>query len=286
MINALIGFTIIGIMFAMGLELTTKDFVRVVEMPRAVVVGLSAQIILLPVLAFGLAWALDATPAIAAGMVILAACPGGPPSNVLSYLAGAHIALSITLTALSSLVTVITVPLVVNLGLAAFYDGTADVRLPVGRTLAQLAAISILPIAAGIYVRARHTERVERMQVKIKRTALTVFCLTAIVIVYDTWEQFELHFAAATVASVTLCWGTLAMGYTTAGIAGLDRRDRFTIALEAGVQNIALASLIILTQLDRPELIALPSAYAVVSLPSAMLLAAVYAGSRKRKCSS
>jgi BASS family bile acid:Na+ symporter len=286
MINALIGVTIIGIMFAMGLELSTKDFVRMIEMPRAVVVGLLAQIVLLPALAFGLAYALSASPATAAGMVILAACPGGPPSNVLSYLAGAHIALSVTLTALSSLVTVITVPFIVNLGLAVFYDGSASVRLPIVQTLAQLTLISILPIGIGIYIRARYTERVKRLQSKIKRASLTVFCLAAIVIVYDTWEEFELHFAAAAVASVALCWSSLAMGYAIASLSRLDRRDRFTIALEVGVQNIALSSLIILTQLDRPELIPLPSAYAVVSLPSAVLLAVGFAVVRSRERSA
>ncbi len=277
MINALIGITIIGIMLAMGLELSGRDFRRVVEMPRAVVTGLLAQLVLLPALAFVLALGLQAPPPIAVGMMILAACPGGPPSNVLSYLAGAHIALSVTLTALSSVLAVVTVPLIVNLGLAAFYDGPAEVRLPIPQTLAQLGLLTILPIGTGIYLRARYPTRVERWRLRIKRTALSLFAVAAIVIVYDSWAEFARHFAAGALASVALCWCALALGYVTASLVRLDHRDRVTIALEVGVQNIALASLIILAQLNRPELIPFPSTYAVVSLPSAMVIAAAFA---------
>jgi len=283
MINLLIGLTIIGIMLAMGLELSAKDFRRIVEMPRAVLTGLVAQLALLPALAFAVAYALDTPPEIAVGMVILAACPGGPPSNVLSYLAGAHIAVSVTLTALSSLAAVVTVPVIVNLGLATFYDGPAHVRLPLLPTLAQLAALTLLPIGTGLYLQARYPANLERWRARIKRASLVLFGLAAIVIVYDSWDEFAEHFAVGAVASVVLCWCALALGYASASLARLDRRDRVTIALEVGVQNIALASLIIFTQLHRPELIPFPSTYAVISLPSAMLVAGVYAVREARR---
>ena len=286
MINVLIALTIIGIMFAMGLELSMKDFARVIELPRAVVVGLLSQLVLLPALSFLLAWAIDAPPEVAAGMVILAACPGGPPSNVLSYLAGAHIALSVTLTALSSVLTVVTLPLVVNLGLATFYDGPAQVRLPVLTTLAQLTVISILPIAAGIWVRARWSVHVERVQEQIKRLSLAGFTLAAVIIIYETWDEMVVYLPAAALASALLCWAGLAAGYAAAWTAGLDARDRFTIGLETGVQNIALASLVVMTQLERPELIPVPSTYAIVSFPSIFFAAAVYAFVTKRRSAS
>lgn len=277
LVNALIFVAILVIMLAMGLELTMDDFRGLAAMPRAASVGLLSQIVLLPALAFALAFALPLSPAVATGMIILAACPGGPPSNILSYLAGGHVALSVTLTAASSVVCVVTIPFVINLGLATFYDTTATLRLPVGQTLLRLFIVSLAPIGCGVALRWRFPDATVRWQPRIKRFALLLFGFVLVVIVLDSWADFLRHLPAAALASVSLGLGALALGYGVGRAAGLDLRDRFTIALEVGVQNIALASLIVLTLLDRVELIAFPSTYTLVSLPAAALVAALHA---------
>ncbi len=276
LVNALIGFAILVIMFAMGIELTAADFRRIAAMPRAAIAGLVSQLVLLPLLAFGLATILPITPAVAVGMIILSACPGGPPSNILSYLAGGHVALSVTLPAISSVITVATIPFVSNLGLAAFGEAAGDLRLPVLETLARLAVVSLLPIGTGIFVRMRFEASALRWQPTIKKLALFLFAIVLIVIVIDSWEDFLLHLPTAALASLCLGLGALALGYGVGRLCRLDGRDRFTIALEVGVQNIALASMIVLTQLERPAFIAFPSTYTLVSLPAAALLASAY----------
>jgi bile acid:Na+ symporter, BASS family len=136
-----------AVMLGMGLGLRIEDFTRVLVYPKAVVVGLLAQLVMLPILGFALASIFPLTPELAVGVMILAACPGGPTSNLLTYLARGNVALSITLTAMSSLITVFTIPLVVNLAMETFLGEATPLSLPVGATVLQIAVITLIPVA-------------------------------------------------------------------------------------------------------------------------------------------
>ena len=140
------------IMFGMGLGLTPRDFLRVWVEPKAMLLGLGAQLVVLPILGFLLAQVFPLSPELAIGVMILAACPGGPTSNSIVYLIRGNVALSISLTAISSLVTVFTIPLIVNFATQQFAGTAVALELPFGTTVVQIAAITIVPVALGMTV--------------------------------------------------------------------------------------------------------------------------------------
>jgi bile acid:Na+ symporter, BASS family len=133
-------------MLGMGLTLTPEDFKRVVIYPKAVVIGLAAQLIVLPIVGFGIASVFPLDPQLAVGMMILAACPGGATSNMITFLAGGDVALSVTLTAISSFITVFTIPLVINLSMQAFLGQGTTLQLPFLSTCDSLISESRQPI--------------------------------------------------------------------------------------------------------------------------------------------
>ena len=138
------------IMLGMGLGLTLNDFKRVLSEPRAVILGLIAQLIVLPCGGFLLAMIFPLSPELAVGVMILAACPGGPTSNMVTYLVKGNVALSITLTAISSLITVFTIPLVVNLAMQNFMEEAVALQLPFLKTVIQIAVITFVPVTIGM----------------------------------------------------------------------------------------------------------------------------------------
>jgi BASS family bile acid:Na+ symporter len=146
------------IMLGMGLGLTVADFKRIFVDPKAVILGLSAQLLLLPVVGFVLAMIFPLTPELAVGVMILAACPGGPTSNLVTYLVKGNVALSITLTAISSLITVLTIPLIVNLAMAHFMGSEVALQLPFLPTVLQIAVITLIPVSIGMAIH-RYTPR-------------------------------------------------------------------------------------------------------------------------------
>ncbi|MGB7488033.1 MAG: bile acid:sodium symporter family protein, partial [Phormidesmis sp.] len=138
------------IMLGMGLGLTLSDFKRIATAPRSVLLGLFAQLVMLPLVGFLLASTFSLSPELAVGVMVLAACPGGPTSNMVTYLAGGNVALSITLTAISSLITVFTIPLVVNLSVRRFIGENISLQLPFGQTVVQIAVVTLIPVALGM----------------------------------------------------------------------------------------------------------------------------------------
>ena len=138
------------IMLGMGLGLTLDDFKRVLVEPKAVIIGLIAQLIMLPVVGFFLASIFPLDPELAVGLMILTACPGGSTSNMVTYLVKGNIALSITLTAISSLITVFTIPFVVNFSMTHFMGKEVAIQLPFVKTVVQIAVITLIPITIGM----------------------------------------------------------------------------------------------------------------------------------------
>ena len=149
----ILAMSLIVIMLGMGLSLTFKDFRRVILYPKAIFVGLVNQLILLPLIGFGVASTLNLSPEIAVGIMILAACPGGPTSNLISHLAKGDLALSVTLTALSSLITILTIPFIVNFALSHFLEQGQLVELNILETIAQIFIIVVVPVTVGMLIR-------------------------------------------------------------------------------------------------------------------------------------
>ena len=168
------------IMLGMGLSLVVEDFKRIFFQPKAIVIGLINQLILLPIIAFGLTSVFSLKPEIAVGLMILSACPGGPTSNLISHLAKADIALSVTLTAFSSFITILTIPFIVNFSLEQFLDQSNMIQLDIGKTFAQILMIVIIPISIGMLIR-KYKEKFALKMGKSVRIASGILLLLIIV---------------------------------------------------------------------------------------------------------
>ncbi|NNM01309.1 MAG: bile acid:sodium symporter family protein [Gammaproteobacteria bacterium] len=244
---------VIAIMFAVGLDLAPRDFARVFKYPRAALVGLTGQLVFLPALGFLLAMLVKDDPTLAIGIILLAACPGGVTSNMVSYLARAHTALSVSFTAVTSVVSFITIPLIVNWGLAAFGEPGAEIRLPVLATMEKVFLLTILPVLVGMSLRALLPGLVGRIEPYLQRVSSLLLIAILGVIFTLNWDLFIEQFWRYAPFAVAMTMVAGGAGYFAAKAAGLDRRDKFTISIEVGFQNISLAQLIAATILGKPE---------------------------------
>ncbi len=171
-------------MWGMGLALVIDDFKRVIKFPKAILIGLLNQLVLLPLMAFSLLYLIPASPEIAIGIVILSACPGGPTSNLMSMLAKADVALSVTLTAITSVVTIFTIPFIVNIGLEQFTGAGSVVQLNVPKTIGTMLIIVIIPMIVGMVIRRYSSDFAKKMDrpVRICSVALLVLIIVGIII--------------------------------------------------------------------------------------------------------
>ena len=153
-INAkVIPISIFLIMMGMGLSLVTNDFKRVVKYPKAVAIGLTNQLIFLPLVGFFLATSMSLEPEYAVGVMLLVLCPGGTTSNLFTYLAKGDVALSVTMTAIASVITVFTIPIVLSFSLVYFMGAGSEFQLPVVKTMVSLIALTILPVSIGMLIK-------------------------------------------------------------------------------------------------------------------------------------
>lgn len=251
------------IMLGMGLGLTVDDLKRVVVEPRAMVLGLLAQLVMLPLVGFGLAIAFPLSPELAVGVMVLAACPGGPTSNLISYLVRGNVALSISLTAISSLVTVFTIPLVVN-GAMQFFLGTgSDLQLPFGNTVLQIAVITLVPVSLGMVLHRLVPVGTARLEAVVKWLSLAFLGLIIAGLLVQERQNVLDFLVQVGLVTLTLNVVTMALGYAI-GLAGqLPIPSRKAIAVEVGIQNGTLA-------------IAVASAPTLLNQPTLAIPAAIY----------
>jgi BASS family bile acid:Na+ symporter len=269
------------IMVGIGLTLTTRDFRREARAPKGMVVGAAAQLLLMPALGFTIAALLGLRPALAIGLVICAACPGGTTSNLVAFLARANVALSITLTVIASVVTIITLPLFTNLAIAWQPTGIdADVVVPLGRTVALLVGIILVPVGIGMAVRRRSPERATSLEQAVSRFGAVVLVLLIAGIAWSVREDLVEFLLAAGPATVLLNLAGLAVGFAVATLARLPMEDRLTCAVELGIKNTTLGLLIALTIIRETE-IAIPAA--VYGLLMYVSGAAIVAYGRRRE---
>lgn len=247
------------IMMGMGLGLRVNDFQRVLVEPKGVILGLMAQLLMLPVVGFLLAGIFPLTPDLAVGLVIIAACPGGATSNMVTYLVRGNVALSITLTAISSLITVFTIPVVVNFAMQHFLGTEAALHLPILKTVGQIALITLIPVSLGMVLN-RYTPQLANKLEKIVKW-LSLFFLGLIIFGLLLKERANVLPFFLQVGGVTLALNvvTMLMGYGISLAARLDDKSVKAIAVEVGIQNGTLAIAVASTLLNRPSM-AIPAA--------------------------
>lgn len=253
------------IMLGLGLSLTIADFARVARFPKPVLVGLACQILLLPVACFFIATGFALAPALAVGMLLLAASPGGTSANLYSHLAHGDVALNITLTAVSSVIAILTMPLIVNLALAHFMSDGQTVPLQFGKVL-QVFAIVLVPVAIGMGARRQFPAFAERMQKPVKIiSALFLLFIIVLALVKD-WKTVAEYAPVVGLAALTFNLVSLATGYFVPRLLRLNQRQAVAIGMEIGIHNGTLAIALALSpQLLNNTMMAIPAAiYSII----------------------
>ena len=237
-----------------ALKLRKQDFVALRDHPKAALVGVTGQLLVMPGVAFGIAWLFALSPVYAIGLVLLAACPGGSTSNILTDLAGGDRALSVSLTAISGVATIVSIPLWVSLAGATFSGAALNLSFPVLATLRDLVLMIGLPLAVGMFYQSRHPERALRVS-NILRPAVYVLLLLLVIGGLTKFSSILFDANWATVAATAMLL-LLAMSIAIAAAYTLDipRAQRIALPLELGMQSAALAIALALSSLKTPEL--------------------------------
>ena len=259
------------VMLGMGLTLLPEDFQRVTRYPKAVAVGLVSQLVFLPIIAFLVASIVPMRPEIAVGLMVLALCPGGPSSNMITYLAKGDVALSVTLTALSSAITVFTIPIFANLSLQYFAGQSAAIALPVGKTMLQIFAITLVPVGLGMLIRQQFPNLARRLEKVANRLAIGFLALIILAIIIHEWNRLPTFIAQVGIGVVLLNVISMAIGFGLGKLLNLKFPQQICIAIEVGIQNATLAIAITAGLLNNPDL-AIPAAiYSLFAYATALL---------------
>jgi len=260
------------IMFSLGLTLAVRDFALVAKTPLTVVAGLLGQIVVMPLLALGIGLLFRLPPPMALGLFILGICPAGTTSNALTWLGRGNVALAVVLTALSSLVTVLTIPLLLSWALPHFLGSGDAPKLSVLGTMAQLLRVTIVPIGAGMVVRRFAPDFAGRLARWLRPASAVVLVAVIAFSVVISLDMVMLNIVRAGPAIWTLNVAAMAAGIGIAALIGAGARDRMTLAIEVGVHNVTLAIFLTLTVLGNLPLAVLQNIYGVIMLLNAGLL--------------
>jgi len=259
-------------MVVVGMELTTADFRRVARQPKTVGAAFVGQFVLLPILAWLLVRCLDLPPAIARGVLLVAACPSGGMANVYAYLAGANVALSVTLTAVSCLAAVLTTPLALA-ALQTQVGESTGFPIPFGVLARQLFLLLVLPVLIGMGIRRRWPDITRRHGRTL--IGLSIAALAALLgfIIAQEAEQFASTLTDIAAAAALLTALAFGAGWATGWASGAGTTDCFTVGMFFVVRNVGIATAIAVTVLGRVEFAVFATAYFLAQVP--ILLAAV-----------
>jgi len=256
--------SLIIIMLGMGLSLQIQDFKRIVAYPKAMLVGIFNQIVILPILGYALVSFFNIQPEIAIGVMILAACPGGPTSNLITHLAKGDTALSVSLTAVSSLITIITIPFIINFALIEFIAKGQVIQLDVSKTILQIFVIVIIPVSIGMWIKHYKTAFAERMEKPVRTASGIVLVLVILGIIIKEKENVIPYFQQAGWITLALNLISMTIGYFSAKIFNLNKKQAIAISIESGIQNGTLAISIAAVLLGRPDFAIAPAIYSLI----------------------
>ncbi|MBA4501952.1 bile acid:sodium symporter family protein [Marinobacterium marinum] len=233
-----------SIMFGVGLTLSRSDFMRLLQRPGIVLLGLGAQLILLPLLGAMVLWCTEVPPLLGAGLMILTLAPGGATSNMLTLLARGDTALSVTLTAITSLVTPFTLPLLTLVVLDVYGLSEVMPPFPVLVTLLKMVLVTLLPVGLGMLVASVRPSQCTRLIPPIKVCSLIFMVLTVSLIMWANWARLPELIGAVGPVSLLLAVCALLTGYLLAAWAGVSGAGKVTLAIEVGIQNAGTALLV------------------------------------------
>jgi BASS family bile acid:Na+ symporter len=229
------------IMFGMGLSLRPLDFKKIVTSPKVVALGVCAQMLLLPFVAFIIAIVFKLPPEIAVGLIIIALAPGGATSNMFTYLSKGDVSLSITLTAIVSLIAPFSIPVLAGLSMEYFMSNHAAFNLPVVQTIVQLLVITVIPVLLGMFVLSRWQKFAKKIEPLLKWLSILFLILIIVLIVLKNSANMISYFSQAGLATLALNLVALMLGYLLSKLAKLSHAQAVTIGFEVGIQNGTLA---------------------------------------------
>ncbi len=271
-VSIILGISLIFVMFGMGTTIFLDDFKRLFTMPKAVLLGLINQVVFLPLIALILVSCINLPTEILVGIVVIAACPGGPLSNMISFLTKGDVALSVTLTAVSTCIALVSLPFWINIALTTMGGESKDLSLPFWPTVFQIALTTLVPIFLGMWFSAKRPIMAKKVA-KIVRIVSMIFLLVAIIwfnvqnpdILLDNLDSLV-------VIGFVLNGTTMLVGYITAFMAKLPITQQRTISVETGIQNVPLALSITTIQLNSLEMALMPTLYGFCMMVSGSLL--------------
>lgn len=259
------------IMFGLGLDLTPGDFVRIGKRPKAVALALACQLLLLPAVCFGLVLLFRLPPVLAVGMMLLAASPGGTTANLYSHLFRGDVALNISLTAINSVIAVLTLPVIVNLSIAWFQPGDMTVGLQLKKTI-EVFMIVLAPVGLGMLVRGFKPGFARAMDKPVRLASVVILTLVIAGAVVSNFAVLKDDFIALAGIVVSFCILSLGIGFIVPRLFRINREQAIASAFEVGLHNATLAIVIAESVLAVPDM-SLPAAvYGVLMFP----LAAVF----------
>ncbi|WP_435979202.1 bile acid:sodium symporter family protein [Psychrobacter sp. DM4] len=271
------------IMMGMGMTLITKDFKRVLKYPKAVGIGLTNQLILLPIIGFALANIMPLRPEYAVGVMLLVLCPGGTTSNLFTFLAKGDVALSVTMTAIASVVTVFTIPIVLSFSLIHFMGAGSEFQLPIIKTMVSLFVITILPISIGMLIKRFAPKVADSSQVLVSRFGVTFLTFLVVFLSYVQRDIIVDAFINTGPVSLILNLVTMAIGYYSSKWFGLNLSQRTSITMEVGLQNSTLSIFMALTLLSNYDMSMTPAIYTLIMFLTAGIMVRVFSAKFKRE---
>jgi BASS family bile acid:Na+ symporter len=258
------------IMMGLGLSLVVDDFKRVVVYPKAVLVGLACQIIVLPLACYGLVKALGMEPVLAVGMMLLAASPGGPTANLYSHIAKGDVALNVTLTAVNSVASIFTLPLIVNLSIASLLESGQAIPLQFQK-IVEVCVMILIPVAIGMLVRNRAPRLAARLDKPVKVMSAAFLLLVIVLSILKEKSHIVEDFRQVGLAALAFNVLSLATGYYAAKLFRLGHRQAIAIGMEIGIHNGTLAIFIALSVIGNSGMSIPPVIYSLIMFVTAAL---------------
>ena len=252
------------IMFGMGLTLVISDFTRLFTYPKEIFIGLFNQLVFLPLIGFLIILLFDLDSTMAIGIMILSLCPGGPTSNLITQVSRGNIGLSVTLTALASLITVFTIPIILSEAIS-YFSGETDViiELPIVQTMIQILVITVIPVSIGMVIRKKNEDFALRMERPMRIASTVLFIIIFLLVMIANKDLIVQAMKEVGLATLLLNLSTMALGYMTAKLSGVKGKSQISITIESGIQNGTLAFVIATTILNNVEMGLPTGAYSI-----------------------
>lgn len=261
-ITRLLPFALGVIMLGLGLGLTLADFKRVVTYPRAVAIGLGCQMLLLPAVCLAVAHTFALPDELAVGLMLLAASPGGATANLFSHLAKGDVALNVTLTAVNSVLSLATLPLIVSFSMLHFMGQERAIPLQFGKVISVIAVV-LVPITFGMLLRARRPQLADRLDKPVRLGSVAFLTLLIVAAIVQGRENLGSALGQVGLAALAFNLASLAVGYLVPRLARVERRQAIAIGMEIGIHNSALAIAIALTVLGNTAMSVPPAVYSL-----------------------